>query len=412
MAASLYEIRVSVPTYNEHLTGSMNLRKKLAYARKVLPSATWAGLRPVVSGPVHLIFAIADHFEPAIDPTDGYKRVPRAEQLRRLETWIHEYPKAVDRWRDHDGRPFVHTYFYPAEQYDEELIAMLANHCHAGWGEIEVHLHHGMHEPDSAENTRRVLREFRDQLAFRHGCLSAEPGSTEPRYAFVHGNFALANSADGRFCGVDSEMQILAETGCYADFTLPSGFWHPAQTAKLNSVYECTLPLKQPAPHRQGRDLAVGTTPKTFPLMVQGPLVMDTGRTLRRAVPILENGAVTGSAPMTLHRLQLWKRAYVHVAGRPDWIFIKLHCHGMDPTQREPVIGAEFRDFLQQLVRGAGERHETLHFVTARELLNILLAACDGCEGNPGDYRDYRLTRLARTVASEQSTSLTVNAKG
>ena len=38
-------------------------------------------------------------------------------------------------------------------------------------------------------------------------------------YAFVHGNFALANSAGGRYCGVDEEMQILAETGCYADMT-------------------------------------------------------------------------------------------------------------------------------------------------------------------------------------------------
>jgi hypothetical protein len=390
----------------------MNLRKKIAYARKVLPTATLAGLRRAISGPVHLIFAIADHFEPAIDPTDGYKRVPRAEQLRRLETWMHEYPKAVDRWRDHDGRPFVHTYFYPAEQYDEELVGMLAEHCHAGWGEVEVHLHHGMHEPDTAENTRRVLTEFCDRLVSRHGCLSSETGSRQPRYAFVHGNFALANSADGRFCGVDSEMQILAETGCYADFTLPSGFWHPAQAAKLNSVYECALPLNQRAPHRQGCDLTVGKRPTTSPLIVQGPLVMDAGRTLRRAVPVLENGAVTGSAPMTLRRLRLWKQANVHVSGRPDWIFIKLHCHGMDPTQQDAVMGSAFGEFLQELVRGAGGRKETLHFVTARELTNILFAACDGREGNPGDYRDYRLKRLTRTEALEQSTSVTVNAKG
>ena len=79
-----------------------------------------------------------------------------------------------------------------------------------------------------------------------------------PRYAFVHGNFALANSAAGRFCGVDSEMQILAETGCYADLTMPTGFWHPAQIGKMNSVYECALPLDQAAPHRQGHDLVAG----------------------------------------------------------------------------------------------------------------------------------------------------------
>ena len=59
-------------------------------------------------------------------------------------------------------------------------------------------------------------------------------------YGFVHGNFALANSADGHHCGVDSEMQVLAETGCYADFTLPPGLYHRAHIAKINSLYECS----------------------------------------------------------------------------------------------------------------------------------------------------------------------------
>lgn len=378
----------------------MGLKKKLAYARKVLPAATRDGLRPRASGPVHLILALADHFEPAIDPTSGQKRVPRSEQLRRLEFWTREYPKAVDRLRDHDGRPFVHTYFYPAEQYDEEILDMLAEHCHAGWGETEIHLHHGIPSPDTAENTRRLLTEFRDHLAFRHGCLAVEEGQTQPRYAFVHGNFALANSADGRYCGVDSEMQILAETGCYADFTLPSGFWHPAQTAKINSLYECALPLDQAAPHRKGRNLSVGRAPATLPLIMQGPLLADVGKTMRSARPAIENGAITGAAPMTLDRLALWKKARIRVTGRPDWLFVKLHCHGMDPTQQGSVIGSAFRTFLDELVTGAGERKETLHFVTAREMANIVFAACDGRDGNPGDYRDYRFKPFTSAALS------------
>jgi len=251
----------------------MRVKKQIAYARKVLPAATWRALKAPVRGPVHLIIALADHFEPGIVPEDGQKHAPRAEQERRLEWWLREYPKVVERWRDRDGRPLIHTYFSPAEQYDEGLLAMLADHCHSGWGEIEIHLHHGIPRPDTAENTRRTLAEFRDRLAFRHRCLASEEGSAMPRYAFVHGNFALANSAGGRFCGVDSEMQILAETGCYADMTLPTGFWHPAQTEKINSVYECGLPLDQCAPHRKGNDLAVGRKPTIFPLIVQAVLV-------------------------------------------------------------------------------------------------------------------------------------------
>ena len=129
----------------------MTLRRKVAYARKVLPAAAWKGLRGPALGPVHLIFALADHFEPSINPTDGAKYVPRQEQERRVEQWSREYPKAAGEWLDHEGRPFVHTYFYPAEQYDEGLVAMLADHCHQGWGELEIHLHHGMAGgPDTA----------------------------------------------------------------------------------------------------------------------------------------------------------------------------------------------------------------------------------------------------------------------
>jgi hypothetical protein len=390
----------------------MSIEDKIVYARKVVPSATWRALNSSARGPVHLIFALADHFEPAIDPEDGQKRAPRSEQESRLESWMREYPKIVDGWRDHDGRPFVHTYFYPAEQYDRGLLEMLADHCHAGWGEVEVHLHHGIPHPDTAEDTRRVLTEFRDRLAFRHRCLAMEEGSTRPSYAFVHGNFALANSANGRFCGVDSEMQILAETGCYADLTMPSGVGHPAQTEKINSVYECALPLDQAAPHRQGHDLAAGRVPRIFPLMVQGPLVTDFRRSLRSARPALDNSAITGANPATMHRLSLWKQAQIRVLGRPDWLFIKLHCHSMDPTQKDAVIGGSFRDFLAALVGGAADRKETLHFVAAREMANILLAACDGREGNPGDYRDYRFKRIAEVpLTAEKSGPVPVSMK-
>ena len=284
----------------------MDFRKNIVYAAKVFPGATFRALARPVTGSVHLILAVADHFEPAIDPEDGLKRVSRNEQERRLEWWREEYPKAADRWRDSEGRPFVHTYFYPAEQYDEGLLEILADHCHSGWGETEVHLHHGMTEPDTPENTRRLLSEFRDQLAYRHGCLAVEGGSQLPRYCFVHGNFALANSAEGRYCGLDSEMKVLAETGCYADFTLPTAPRHPAQTAKINSLYECALPLEKKAPQRRGVDLRAGRVPRILPLMIQGPLLVAVKRSFAMRRLIIDNGAITAPNPMSLERLSLW----------------------------------------------------------------------------------------------------------
>lgn len=380
----------------------MSWKRKASYAAKVLPSYLWQKItRRAPSGPVHLIFALADHFEPAIDPHDGQARVARDEQVRRVEWWCREYAQLIDRYRDHDGRPFVHSYFYPAEQYDAGLIEMLADHCHAGWGEIEIHLHHGIPDPDTAENTRRVLTEFRDALAFRHQCLALEEGSEIPRYAFVHGNFALANSAGGKMCGVDSEMAILAETGCYADMTLPTSPLHPSQTAKINSLYECMLPLDQAVPQRQGRDLRASRPPKTFPLMIQGPLGMDFSRGGKLGI---ENASITRTNPLSLRRLALWKNAAIHVEGRPDWLFVKVHAHSMDPTQKDSVVGEPMRRFFEELVQGSADRKETLHFTSAREMTNIILAACDGREGNPGNYRDYRFKRF-RDVSKPAATA-------
>jgi hypothetical protein len=363
------------------------------------PYMTQRLTRPVPPRPAHLIIAVADHFEPAIIPDRPGSYASIDVQRARLERWCQEYPKVVGRWRDSDGRPFRHTYFYPAEQYDKELIDRLADHCHEGWGELEIHLHHGVDAADTSAGTRAALAEFRDRLA-SHGCLSLWDGLGGPRYAFVHGNWALANSARGRFCGVDDEMLLLAETGCYADFTLPSA---PAvsQTAKINSLYECGLPLKTRAPHRRGMPLRVGRRPQLFPLIMQGPLGVNFSRRIGRwPVPCIENSALTTANPPSLKRLALWRRAAIAVQGRPEWVFIKLHCHGMDPGDDAAMLGAPLQRFLKDITDQAKRGGDAVHFVTTREMVNIALAACGGRSGNPGDYRDYRLRPITPARAA------------
>jgi hypothetical protein len=342
--------------------------------------------------PAHLIIAMVDHFEPSFVPNAPKGTLATvADQETRLKHWCRRYPVVADSWRDHDGMPFRHTYFSPAEQYHEQIIGRLAEHCRKGWGEIEIHLHHGVNEPDTAKNTRRILEEFRSVLV-RHGGLSKLDGGEAPRYAFAHGNWALANSANGRCCGVDSEMQILAETGCYADFTLPSAP-DPTQIGKINALYECALPLSRRAPHRYGHDLTVGNRPTVFPLIMQGPLLLTLLRGNRRCLCArVENGGLMKNDPPTMERTKLWRKASITVRGRPNWLFIKLHGHGMDPRDEAVMLGEPMKRFYQELIEGsAGGREYQVHFVTAREMVNIALAACDGCDGNPGNYREYRL---------------------
>lgn len=366
---------------------------------KLANSARWSApflwqrvFRHRHQGPVHLIIALADHFEPAITHS-AEKFASRREQEERLDWWCREYPKLVDPFRDSDGFPFRHTYFWPAEQYDPELVQQVAEHCHQGWGEMEIHLHHGVTTPDNSAHTREILLYFRDLLAQKHGCLSLADDSPIPRYAFVHGNWALANSAGGQNCGVDDELQILAETGCYADFTLPSAP-NRSQVAKINALYECRLPLTRRSPHRSGRDLRVSRQPEAFPLIIQGPLMWAWHSPERRLY--IENSAVAHRMEPTLERLALWRRAGIGVEGRPEWVFIKLHCHGMDPIDREVMIGEPIRNFLKSVTDAARAGAYGLHFVTAREMTNIALAACDGRAGNPGDYRDYRFRLITK----------------
>jgi hypothetical protein len=384
-------------------TKGNKLRRRLTYACKTLPPYLYQRVtRREPTGPVHLIISIANHFEPSSIPGDFAGYAPREIQEPRVENWCTDYPRNFREFRDSVGRPFTHTYFYPAEQYDRALVEQVADLCHAGWGEMEIHLHHGVTESATSEATREQLVSFRDTLARDHGCLSYKDGDRSPKYAFVHGNFALANSAGGFACGVDDEMQILAETGCYVDMTYPTSAFHPAQISKLNSIYECSSPLQERAPHRHGNGLRTGHPVSTLPFLIEGPWALDFDRQSRNGVGRIENGALTAANPPSIRRLRLWKRAAITVAGRPDWLFIKLDAHGMYPGDTEAVIGSPTQSFVKELVVGAAERQETLHFVSAREMANMALAACDGREGNPGDYRDYRY-RLQKNSSRRSS---------
>lgn len=349
-------------------------------------------------GQAHLILIVANHFEPAWNEQPFLADL--AVQQARVDKWCKQ-ARAIGRAvRDCDGMPFRHTYFYPGEQYHHPLLEQLAELEADGCGEVEIHLHHGLEQPDTAENLRRALEEFRDVLAEEHQCLSRFDGAGQPQYAFVHGNLALANSNGGRWCGVDSEMQILAETGCYADLTLPAAPLKP-QVPRINALYQCGRPLDEPMPHLTGRNLRVGEE-AMLPVLLTGPLVFDWSRQLRgMPVPRLDDGAITMRYPFTLERVRRWQRAGIGVRGRPEWIFIKLYCHGFFPNDLGITIGDQMRRGLEETLDWADRNGQfKVHFATAREAFNIAMAAVDGQTGEPGQYRNYRLRPIRQTGAA------------
>lgn len=322
----------------------------------------------------HLFLAVCDHYEPA------WRRPGRHVETARVDRWVRDYPRLAMRFADSAGRPPRHSFFYPIEdaEYDDRHIARIAELCRGGFGEVEVHLHH---DGDSSDQLRELLHRRTERLHNEHGLLTRDADG-RIRYGFIHGNWALDNSrSDGRWCGVNDEITILRETGCYADFTMPSA---PAdcQTAQINSIYYAVDDPKCAKSHDRGTAARVGRMPPADGLlMVQGPLAWDFGDRKWGVLPRLENGDLTGRRPPSIDRLRLWTGCGIGIEGKDDWVFVKLHTHGAQEANLEMLLGEPAVRFHSQL-REMADRNPTFryYYVTAREMADLVLQAERGLE--------------------------------
>lgn len=345
--------------------------------------------------PVHLLLCVADHFE----LHNGGASDEQA--MNRLRQWTERYPALFGGFRDSDGRPPRHTFFFPIEQYDAVHVEGLASLCRDGFGEVEIHLHH---DGDTSENLRQMLMHSKDLLASRHGLLARHRKSGEVAYAFVHGNWALDNSApDGRKCGVNNELDVLRETGCYADFTLPSAP-DQSQTWQINSLYYASDDPHRPKSHNTGIRVGSGPAPINALMLIQGPLVLDWGRRKWGLAPRIENACIQENQPASLHRLNQWLRARIQVPQRPDWFFVKLHAHGANEAGQRAVLGEPMEQFHRDLARRAAEQPNFhYHYVTAREMYNLVRAAESVWTGSVADARDFELIWNGQAPAGTES---------
>lgn len=344
--------------------------------------------RPDVQ-PLHVLFAIADHYEPDVGGADV------AEQVARVERWVRDYPPLARRHRDADGRWPRYTFFYPAEAYQPPVLERLARLCREGFGEVEVQLHH---DGDTAASLARKLEQAKADFA-RHGLLPRERATGRTRFGFVHGNWALDNARrDGRWCGVNNELDILRQAGCYADFTLPSAP-SETQTRKINSLYEATDDPQRPKSHDTGCDVRMGHAGNGGLLIVQGPLTLNWRRRKYGLLPRIENGELSRWNPPTPQRVDLWVRQGIGVAGKPDWVFVKVHTHGGNPDNFDVLLGEPLEAMFRHLetAYNDGERFR-LHYVSAREMANLIQAARQGADGPPDRFRDAELVLAGEAV--------------
>lgn len=331
-------------------------------------AAAWLAGQRMLPQPRHVFVCVADHFEPEWrGATDELRR-------SRVARWIDEYPRSVEGIADSRGRPPQHSFFYPMECYRGDLLEALANLTRAGFGDIEVHVHH---DNDNSQRFRQFLLDGVEKLHQRHGLLSRD-AQGKLVYGFIHGNWALDNShPDGRHCGVNDELTVLRETGCYADFTMPAAP-HAAQTRTINQIYYAVDDPQRPKSHDRGSRAGVDfRPPRDSLLMIQGPLLITQHRPWQR--PRIENGNLSGAQPPSRKRIEQWLRAQVCVRGHADWSFIKLHTHGAQEANACMLLGPVMREFHQALSELARERDFQYYYVTARELAQLVRQAERAC---------------------------------
>lgn len=330
-----------------------------------------------------VFLCICDHFEPL------WGGASYDVGLRRIKKWTEMLPEIAKKYTDKNNNCPQYTFFYPIEEYRQEYLELLADLCRRGYAEVEVHLHH---DNDTSDNLRKNLLDFKKTLALKHGLLARDKKKDGIYYGFIHGNWALDNSHPGQqWCGVNNELDILQETGCYADFTMPSAP-HPTQTKKINSIYYAIDDPVKPKSHNKGINVQKGINDRKGLLMVQGPLSIC----FELLTPKIENGCLAYDYQVNIKRIKCWINANIHILNKPEFIFIKLYSHGCQEKTTDYLLGKGLNylfSYFEQYYND-GTNYLT-HFVSARQMVNVIKAVEEHTASDDLEVlKDYKFIKI------------------
>ncbi|HEY6327707.1 MAG TPA: hypothetical protein VI756_00100, partial [Blastocatellia bacterium] len=170
----------------------------------------------------------------------------------------------------------------------------------------------------------------------------------------------------------------------------------------INAIYEYGGDPNRRRCHSSGPSVTAGTLPK-LPVIMTGPLVFDwRGGKRGLPVPRLDGGVLARNYPLDMTRVHNWIKAGISVEGKPEWVFIKLYCHGFFPQDEEYTIGEPIIRFFDDLLNQAHRTGEfKIHFATAREAFNMVMAAAAGEPGEPGEFRNYCFSPIMDSTVAE-----------
>jgi len=297
--------------------------------------------------------AITDHYEP-----QGMG-ASLETALGRVARWRDKWPRiADDTPRDAEGQRPQYSFFYPQEEYQRDLLEGIAEMVRLGIGDVEVHLHHNNEQRDSFI---RKVTDYCRRLTCDHGLLRQQDGRTV--FGFIHGNWALDNSRpDGKCCGLNGEIALLRDLGCYADFTMPS-IPSVTQGRIVNQIYWCTNNSdNHPKSFDHGIEATVGGSRRGDLLMITGPVGVCF---IGRLMPRLETGEIAGYDLPTPSRVRRWFDLAPTIG---DDIFIKLYTHGATERNQEPLLNGGLGNLFGWLAEEADRRGIEVHWATAWQM--------------------------------------------
>ena len=319
--------------------------------------------------PSRVWVALADHWEPfAGKPAEDIARA-------RVAVWAQQWPCVAGRHADAAGRPPQYSFFYPEEEYRPAFLDSLAEMARQGIGDVEVHIHHdGEGEQDFVDR----MSGFIEVLTRRHGLLRKSGGKTV--FGFIHGMWALDNSRpDGKYCGLNNEITLLRQLGCYGDFTMPSGN-SPTQSRLVNTIYWATDDPEHPRSFDRGVPVEPGNPGAGDLLMIPGPLSV---RWRGRLLPRLDTGEIAHQDWPTAYRIRRWLEVAPRIGNN---IFIKLYTHGAHERNYEALLLNGCLDDLFRLLAQECRRlgHE-LHYVSTWEMRQAIDRAAGVPASAPAD---------------------------
>ncbi len=326
-----------------------------------------------------LFFLMCDHWEPG----SGEKNIKAAA------AWLERFKVIASDHTDSDGRRFRYSWYYPVDKIEESILRMLSRSAYEGFGEVQVHWHHNHSSPEAFEKELQAGLDI-----FVRNWALVDSAGAEPRWSFIHGNWSLDGSIPGK-CGVSNGIEILQRNGCYADFTFPAP-GTTGQPATINRIYY-VHDTPEAKSYDQGEVAQVGVAGDGF-LMFPGPLALD----FRNPLILIENTAIDDSEATGFSgklrkpdnyrdyfrpsRIQLWNEVHIGVEGKPEWVFVKAHAHGMQNT--EELLAGQLDALLDALESYCETRGIRLHYVTSREAFNLVKAVEQELPGPPQDYYD------------------------